>query len=223
MGASASEGRMVPVGEPRSAREANGCPSLRISLAEGDLVTARVVQWILVAVTVLAIGVTGLLVWETHEQEGEAGRYEQAVLRLQDANRRFIAQATDAGIDLSESRAIALVREVTFSNQLVDRRAFSWTRLLTDLEEAVPPRVSISSVTLNFKEGRITLNGQARTLKDLTELVTALENHRAFENVALAQHRSEGRADQRSPGGGAGSSTQAIAFTLSVGYRASSS
>ncbi len=197
------------------------CPSLAVSLAEGDLATARAVQWGLLALMVVAIGVAALMAWETLQQEQEAVRYEEAAQRVQDSNRRFVAQATAAGLDLSASRVPALVREVSFSNQLVDRHAFSWTRLLTDLEEAVPRRVSISSVGLNFKEGRITLNGQAKTLKDLTELVTQLERHRAFDNVALAQHRSQETTSRRSRSAAKETAERPIVFTLTVGYRQS--
>jgi Tfp pilus assembly protein PilN len=121
-----------------------------------------------------------------------------------------------AGFDLSEARQQALPREVGFAKQLADQRAFSWTRMLSDLEEAVPPSVSLGSVALTPRESIVTLNGSALTLKDVTAFVNALENHRAFRDVVLSQHRvkestkEEGHHYRQRP---------AVEFTLTVTYR----
>jgi Tfp pilus assembly protein PilN len=170
-------------------------------------------------VIVGAVVSAGWLWWDSRGLEEEASRYEQAKQRVLEINRRFVEQASLAGINVSEGRINSLPREVAFANQLLEKRAFSWTRFLSDLEEAVPPRISISSVTLNFKDKTITLNGMALTLKDLTALVAGLESHPAFKEVVLSQHRLQEDDAEAGPAAGHKEKAETIDFSLSVAYR----
>jgi len=79
--------------------------------------------------------------------------------------------------------------EVQFANQLIAKRAFSWTRLLTDLEESVPPRISIESISVDTRESEIALDGSAMSLRDLTAFIISLEDHPAFMGAVLVRHR----------------------------------
>ena len=99
-----------------------------------------------------------------------------------------------------------------------------------DLEEAVPPRVSISSVTLNFKESTILLNGAVRTLPDLAAIVNSLESHSKFRKVVLSQHRvqaspTSGPTEASQPGGADATKktiekegSRQVHFSLTVAY-----
>jgi len=82
-----------------------------------------------------------------------------------------------------------LAAQVGFANDLIAKRVFSWTRFLSDLEETVPPRVSINSIRIDFKDAIIAIGGSALSLKDLTAFIISLEDHRAFKDAALLQHR----------------------------------
>ncbi|MER3422042.1 MAG: hypothetical protein C4293_01215, partial [Nitrospiraceae bacterium] len=154
--------------------------------------------------------------------ESQAGQHEEAAQRVEALTRKFVDQAKRAGIDLTEDRKTRLSQEVAFANRLLEQQAFSWTRFLGDLEEAVPPHVSIRSVALNFKDSVITLNGEALTLKDVTELVNGLENHSAFRNVVLSQHRVKERTAGQSMSDLLGEQGT-VEFLLTVVYRSTSS
>src|SRR5205823_723341 len=65
----------------------------------------------------------------------------------------------------------------------------SWTRLLTDLEESVPPRISIESISVDTRESEIALDGSAMSLRDLTAFIISLEDHPAFMGAVLVRHR----------------------------------
>jgi len=152
----------------------------------------------------LIVGSLGVAFWcwrESRPLDEKAARYELSTARVQELNRQFADQMVRDGLTLTAEQMTTLVREVKFANQLAENRVFSWTRLLSDLEEAVPPRVSISTVTLNFKESTIQLNGAVRALPDLTALVHSLESHAKFRKVVLSQHRV-----QTPPGGTTGAS-----------------
>lgn len=187
-------------------------PSLNLSLAPQELWLFRAAQWLMGLLIIGSVLLAGWSWWDSRSLAEEVAQYELAAARTQEANRQFLEDAARAGVNLSDERLKALPREVAFTNQLLEHRAFSWTRFLNDLEESVPPSVSVGSVTVNFKDSLIALNGTARSLKDLTALVNSLEGHASFRNVVLSQHsfrESEGPRD----------GTGMLEFTLTVTYR----
>jgi len=140
----------------------------------------------------LSLAFIGLFAWDYQrfqEVQAETGVAEQALVRARDQDRRLQADGRAEGLDLSDPALQRMAKDVAFANQLIAKRAFSWTHFLGDLEEAIPPRVAISSVRLDIKESAIALNGTASSLKDLTALIISLEDHPAFHDAVLAQHR----------------------------------
>lgn len=205
-------------------------PRLHLSLAAPGVALARAMQW---GMVLLIFGSLGVAFWcwrESQPLDEKAARYELSTARVQELNRQFADQMVRDGLTLTAEEMTELIRDVKFANQLAENRVFSWTRLLSDLEEAVPPRVSISSVTLNFKESTILLNGAVRALPDLTALVHSLESHDQFRKVVLSQHRLQtplaGGATGASQPGGTGATTKMIGkegsrqvdFSLTVAY-----
>ena len=93
-------------------------------------------------------------------------------------------------IDLSESSLQQLSAEVTLANQFLAKRNFSWTRFLSDLEEVIPPRVSIESVRLDPSSAIIHLTGSAVSLEGVTALTVKLQDHQTFHDPVLGQHRT---------------------------------
>jgi type IV pilus assembly PilN-like protein len=191
-------------------------PMLHRSLAAQGFALVRLVQWSLAAVVTGSVVVAGWLWWDSRALDEQAVQYEAAATRIQEANRQFAQESLQAGFDLSETRRRALAQEVSFSKRVAEQHAFSWTQFLSALEETVPARVSLNSVALAPKEAVISLNGSALALADVTAFVNALENHRAFRNVVLAQHRVQERAKD---GDHQTRSRPTIEFTLTVTYR----
>ena len=194
-------------------------PTLHLSLTAAGFSLLRAVQWGLTFVIAGSATVALWFWWDSRVIAELAAQREHATERAQETNRQFVQQASQAGMNVSEARANELGHQVAFVNRLTEQRAFSWTRFLSDLEEAVPPHISISSVALDFKEIVITLNGTALTLKDLTTLVNKLENHPAFRNVVLSQHRFQeqaGRGESNAPGK---DEARTVEFTMTVTYR----
>ena len=190
-------------------------PRLNLSLAPQWFRLFRAAQWIMALLIAGSLSLSAWSWWHSRSLEADAAQYQLAAGRVEEMNRHFIEEAARAGVDLADERLKTLPREVAFTNQLLEQRAFSWTRFLNDLEEAVPPSVSIGSVTVNFKDSLIALNGTARSLKDLTGLVNGLEGHPAFRNVVLSQHTF--RATE-----GAGDGRGMLEFTLTVTYHPAS-
>jgi hypothetical protein len=180
------------------------------------LTVARAAQWGLACVIAGSAAVAGWLWWDSQALDEQAAVYEAAARRVQGATSRFVEESLQAGVDLSEDRLKAMNQEVAFSDQLLKQRAFSWTRFLSDLEDAVPTRISIASVTLGGADAAIALSGSALALKDVTALVNSLERHPSFRNVVLSQHRVQepaGTEEEKKK------MRPTVEFTMTAAYR----
>lgn len=199
-------------------------PSLRLAIVPPMVWPLRALQGSLIGLTVLSVGLTGWWWQESRDLDAIAERYETASARTDTLNRQFEAQLVREGLTLPEDQ-IALVKgKIAFANLLSDKRAFSWTRLLSELEETVPANVSIGSVRLDFSQSNIAVIGVARTLQDVNTFIQTLQTHRAFQKAVLANHavrkgREGGAVTLSSEGGMDIPGPGIVEFTLAVGYR----
>jgi Tfp pilus assembly protein PilN len=108
-------------------------------------------------------------------------------VRQQDLD--LIAEARHEGIDLSEESLKRLPFEVELANQLLGKRTFSWTKFLTELEQAIPSHLALSSVRLDQAGTMVRLTGTATSFEDITAFTVGLQNHPTFKDPILAQHR----------------------------------
>ena len=191
-------------------------PILQLGLTAHGLPAVRAAQWGLACVIAGSAAVAGWLWWDSWVLDERAAVYESAARRVQGATSEFARESLQAGFDLSEGRLKAMSQEVIFSDQLLKQRAFSWTRFLSDLENAVPLHISIASVTLSGPDAAIALSGSALTLKDVTALVNSLERHPSFRNVVLSQHHVQepaGAEDEKKK------MRPTVEFTMTAAYR----
>ena len=187
-------------------------PKISLSFSPPGIHAVQKVQWTLVAISIGFLLLSGwILVTGQHLQAQTATLQEEmASTQLLDAN--FVQQAEQEGFEFSQERTTRLAKEVQFANNLDAHQAFSWTQFLTDLELAVPTRISMESVALNYKDGTISLSGSAQSLKDLTALVDGLEKHRAFYDVIVSSHKTKTPERKKSY------SKPYIVFSMKVGY-----
>lgn len=109
--------------------------------------------------------------------------------RVRQQDQQLLAEARQEGIDLSEGALQQLPTEVALANQLLEKRTFSWTKFLTGLEQAIPPRLALSSVRLDTGGTNVHLTGTAMSLEDITAFTVGLQDHPTFKDPVLAQHR----------------------------------
>jgi len=119
---------------------------------------------------------------EAHNLRGELERVRQE-------DQRLLADAAQEGIDLSEGALRQLPTEVTLANQLLEKRMFSWTKFLSGLEQAIPPRLALSTVRLDAGGTSVHMIGTAMSLEDITAFTVGLQDHPTFKDPVLAQHR----------------------------------
>ncbi len=163
-----------------------------------------------IALVLVAVALLVVIAWELRDlatMEAEAGRVRPALARVRAQDQEFVAQARRDGIDLSDAALQRLARDVTFANQLIAERTFSWTKLLGELEETVPDGLAINGVQHDLKKTvTIRLAGSALNLEVVTTFTLALSDHPAFYDPELVRHRTNEQ-------------TGVVEFDLRVGYR----
>jgi len=200
---------------------------VHIPFESSDIGMVRWIQRSLVLWVMAALGLAGWWVWDSQTFEEMAGQYEQAAGRSEAGNRAFKQKMDTEGLSRSAEQLELLRADVAFANQLAEKRRFSWTRLLSDLEEAVPAQVSITSIKPKFDESIVVLEGVADHLHDLDRFVQQLQHHRAFRQAVLGKHEMRGDAVASSHGDGARAVShvderpdpRAVEYSLTVYYR----
>jgi len=199
-------------------------PLLRLAMAPSIVSTLRTIQWSLISLTVLSIGLMGWWWQERQDDDAIAERYETATARTEALNRQFETRLIREGLTLTGDQIALVQGRIAFANLLSEKRAFSWTRLLSELEETVPVYVSIGSVKLDFQQSKVIVDGVARNLQDVNDFVQSLEGHRAFQHAILAKHEvhkgRDGGVAAMPIEGRMHSASHGIEFTLAVEYRA---
>ena len=159
----------------------------------------------LVALSLVLVGGIAWTIYQALMIHDGAGQVQLALERVREQDRLLVAQAAKDGFDLSDAAWQRLAGEVAFANQLIAARTFSWTQFLSSLEEVVPARLAIDSIRLDTKSSIIRLTGVAMSLEDVTAFTLVLQDHRAFKDPVLVQHR--------------GVENSMVGFELTVRYR----
>jgi Tfp pilus assembly protein PilN len=96
-------------------------------------------------------------------------------------------------------------RRLAAIGDIMARKGFSWTTLLTALEETLPPNVSLTGIKAETKGGAVVIDGMAFSANDVLQFVSALSARGDFTDVFLLRHSQENR--------------EAVLFTVSGSYR----
>lgn len=144
--------------------------------------------WLISGCVGLSLSITWNI-WQGVLVYGETQTIEAELERVRHLDRMMLAEAKHEGVDLSEDALKRLFSEVNLANQLLEKRAFSWTTLLTELEQTIPPRLALASVRLDQTGKTVHLTGAAMSLEDITAFTVGLQNHAMFKDPVLAQHR----------------------------------
>jgi Tfp pilus assembly protein PilN len=92
-----------------------------------------------------------------------------------------------------DARQVALVSvEARKANDLIDRRTFSWTDLLNQFEQTLPPDVRITAVRPRVKEDHgvlIAVTAVGRTVDDINQFMENLEETQVFAHLLVRDER----------------------------------
>ena len=167
---------------------------LRTNLASRPFYDERKVRLGIGVLAALAVGLSLFNAIEILTLNGRnsefAARAAQAEAKARDLHNQ--AQSIRQALDREDVDAVqAAARE---ANQLIDRRAFSWTDLFNRFEETLPPDVRIVAVAPQIdNEGRmlVAVTVISRRVEDLDQFIDRLENTGAFSGVISRQEETQ--------------------------------
>ena len=138
----------------------------------------------LLTLILLALCVTG---WITARRD----RLAMAQQRSMISDRDKVRTDAERVLNLPENRTTR--DESQFLNQLIERKAFSWTRVLENLEKVMPPRVHVVSISPQLNDDnelalKMTVAGDSRDRA--IELARRMEESRRFSQTQIIREAS---------------------------------
>jgi type IV pilus assembly protein PilN len=137
------------------------------------------------ALGLLAIFTLGMIGWTVHSWTN-AGRDRHYIAELQQkiAQRDKERAEAQAFLDMASNRSTR--DQSQFLNGLIQRKAFSWTRVFEDLEQVVPPGVRVVSLRPEFNEQNemfLDMRVQGSSRAAAVELVQRMEGSKHFRGA----------------------------------------
>ncbi|MGH9643494.1 MAG: hypothetical protein ACRD3Q_13855 [Terriglobales bacterium] len=146
------------------------------------------------ALGLLAIFSLGLIFWTAHSWV-DAGRDRHAIADLQAkiAQRDRERAEAQTFLDMASNRSTR--DQSQFLNGLIQRKAFSWTRVFEDLEQVMPPNLHVVSLRPEINEQNemqldMRVAGVSRSAA--VELVHRMEGSKHFQGAQLVQESIAG-------------------------------
>jgi type IV pilus assembly protein PilN len=138
----------------------------------------------LLTLILLALDVTG---WINARRD----RLAMAQQRSMILDRDKVRADAERVLNLAQNRTTR--DESQFLNQLIERKAFSWTRVLENLEKVMPPRVHVVSISPQLNEDnelalKMTVAGDSRDRA--IELARRMEESRRFAQTQIIREAS---------------------------------
>jgi Tfp pilus assembly protein PilN len=136
--------------------------------------------------TLILVSVTASGWYTARVDRAVIARQEQEIAALD----RRRAQAEEF-LNRPENRATRDASQ--FLNQLIERKSFSWTRVLEDLEKVMPPRVHLVSINPELAEDnqlalKMVVAGNSRDRA--IELARRMEESRRFAQTNITEERT---------------------------------
>lgn len=138
-------------------------------------------------------GLTFVHAMEIYSRTQERGAMQQALEELKSDGMALQQKTAAIRASLAGSDVKALNARVTWANQMIEARTFSWSRLLDDIEKVLPVNVLITSIAPSIKEGAVSLQLQtvSRGPGDLVDFLDALESSPYFSNAYPSGERED--------------------------------
>lgn len=105
----------------------------------------RLFRQLRIAIVILAIAAVGLMFWLRGRSASVRAQQAQ-VAAIQARTAALTAERTRNEARLREPANAAVLRQIDFLNALYQRKIFSWTAVLMDLEEVLPSGLQVTSI-----------------------------------------------------------------------------
>lgn len=174
---------------------------LRTNLATRPFYNDRIVR---LGIVVGVLFVAALTAFNVAQVLTLNRRNDELVARAEAAEGRAQTlrdQARQIRQTLDANEVATMQAAATEANQLIERRAFSWTDLFNRFEETLPADVRVAAVGPQLDaEGRmlVVATVYSRRVEDLIEFIERLESTRAFRGLLSRQDAAEDDGTLRS-------------------------
>ena len=168
---------------------------LKINLATKPYQDVRrfLLQWggavLVLAVCTLALVWTAVSTWQqSRDVNAKIAQVQSEIAALDRQHNQAVAM-----LGLPQNKAV--VEDSKFLNGLIARKSFSWTRVFMQLEQIMPPKLHVVSISpelqhnTNTMEVHMQVAGTSR--EAAVELVKRLEKSPSFRNARIAEEREE--------------------------------
>ncbi len=159
----------------------------------------RIVPWALTAI-ILFVSLIGLIlvVRLTTRANNEADRVQLEINALKQREQGLLAAAKSVKAAFSADQQQALPS----AHQLVDRKAFSWSGLLSDLEASLPGNVKVSRISVQD----VTIEGDstvaqldlalfAQSASTINAMISSMHQEGVFQLELRNQNLQKGRGE----------------------------
>lgn len=159
----------------------------------------RLLPWALTAI-ILFISVIGLVVVVrlTTVANSQAQALQLEINNLRQQEQGLLKNAETVKNQLTPDQQQALPA----AHQLVDRRRFSWSRLLVDLEASLPPNVRVSRIAVrdvttqaNQTVAELELAVFTKNPSTITDMISAMHGDGIFQPELRGQTLQKGRGE----------------------------
>ena len=159
----------------------------------------RVLPWVLTAL-VLFVSLVGLVIVVrlTTTARAEANRVEAEFNQLKQQEQGLLNAAQQVKNSFSTDQQQALPA----AHQLVDRKSFSWSRLLVDLESSLPDKVKVSRISVREvnKQGdqtiaQLDLAVFSKDAATISDMISSMHGEGVFEAEIRNQNLQKGRGE----------------------------
>lgn len=160
----------------------------------------RTLPWVLTAI-VLLVSVIGLVVvvrlTTVANKQAAALQVEVNALKQQEKTLRDTAQEVKESLTQQQQEA------VPSAHVLIDRKRFSWSRLLADLETSLPNNVKVSRIAVRdvMSHGDQTVAALDLAVftenpATITDMIAAMHQEGIFQLVLRSQNLQKGRGEK---------------------------
>jgi Tfp pilus assembly protein PilN len=174
---------------------------VRANLSTRPFYNDRLVRLVLAFVTLLAVSLTIFNVVQIVRLRSRGAEVRsQADAAEQEAN-RLGAEARRIRQTINRDQLAAVQVAAQEANELIDRRAFSWTDLFNRFEATLPGEARIAAVTPQVgNDGRmvVSVTVVSRRVEDLDRFIEALEKTGAFQSVLSREEEAQDDGTLRS-------------------------
>jgi hypothetical protein len=163
---------------------------LRTNLSTRPFYNERVVLAAIALVAFLTVALTAFNAAQILSLTSHSAEFEARRAAAEEKSDDFRAQARTIEQALNREDVDVVQAAAREANQLIDRRAFSWTTLFNQFEDTLPQDVRIMSVApQQDREGRmlVAITTVARTDEDLDTFIERLQLTGAFSGLISRQ------------------------------------